>query len=149
MSCARSVVLAAALGSLAVAACSLRPAASPAEVRPCPSPGGCVTFRVYAAPPAEQPHGTPVLLASSAGISALGMTDEDGIFVLPRAALGAPGLSALLFCWDARSLACTAVRLDSGTVSTYDWLNVSLPANPLLHRSQALPSPQATPKGAP
>ncbi|TFH66565.1 MAG: hypothetical protein E4G90_02865 [Gemmatimonadales bacterium] len=104
-----------------------------------------MTFRVYSASHTDQPHGTPVFLLSSTGISELGTTDADGLFLLTKAQLTAPSLTALLFCWDTRSLACTAVRLDSRTVALYDWLNVSLPANPLLHRSQALPSPSATP----
>lgn len=130
-------------------ACSHRRLPDPSYARPCPSPEGCVTFRVYAAGAADQPHGTPVFLLSASGISALGATDDDGVFLLPKSELSAPGLSALLFCWDARSLACTAVRLDSRAVSSYDWLNVSLPANPLMHRSQALPSPQSTPPPTP
>jgi hypothetical protein len=108
-----------------------------------------VTFRVNVAPPAEQPRRTPVLLVSTSGLAPAGETDDDGILVVPKTQLTAPGLSALLFCWDGRSLACTAVRLDSGAAATYDWLNVSLPANPLVHRSQALPSPRATPIPSP
>ena len=130
---------------LSAVACSHNRLADPSYARPCPSPEGCVTFRVYSAGAADQPHGTPVFLLSASGISPLGATDDDGVFLLPKADLEAPGLLALHFCWDTRSLACTAVRLDSHAVSSYDWLNVSLPANPLLHRSQALPSPQATP----
>ena len=104
-----------------------------------------MTFRVYSASGTDQPHGTPVLLLSPGDISELGATDGEGLFLLTREQLTAPGLTALLFCWDTRSLACTAVRLDSRAVASNDWLNVGLPANPLLHRSQALPSPPATP----
>lgn len=140
-----SIRAALALLLLPLAACAHREAMELSSVRPCPAPAGCVTFRAYAPPPAEQPSGTPVFLVSASGLSSLGTTGEDGVIVLPKTQLRAPGLSALLFCWDGRSLACTAVRLDSGAVATYDWLNVSLPANPLVHRSQALPSPKATP----
>ena len=127
------------------AACAHDRLADPSYSRPCPSPEGCVTFRVEGPAPGDRPRGTPVFLVSGSGVSPLGSTDEDGILVLPRTGLTAPGRSVLLFCWDDRSEACTAVRLDSGTVATYDWVNVTLPANRLTRRSQAHPAPRSTP----
>ena len=123
--------------------------------RPCPSLSGCITLNV-SAPDASRAAGRPVLLVTSGGVRSIGATDEDGIFLAPKELVGRDAL-ALLLCWDARSLACTAVRLDNGDAAVYDWLNVTLPANPLMHRSQArsatpesmVPLPAPTPTPAP
>jgi hypothetical protein len=82
-------------------------------------------------------------------VSSFGSTDSEGLLVVARTTLSAPGLSVLLFCWDTRSDACTAVRLDSGTIASYDWVNVTLPANRLTRRSQAHPAPHTTPTPSP
>lgn len=131
------------LGAFLSASCAHAPATDPSYSRPCPSPDGCVTFRVTGTA-ADPPRATPVLLVSGSGVSALGSTDSEGVVVVPKSTLTAPGLSVLLFCWDSRSDACTAVRLDSGAVASYDWVNVTLPANRLTRRSQARPAPHAT-----
>ena len=136
------------LGSLVSVSCAHRPATDRPSSRPCPSPEGCVTFRVTAAA-TDQPRDTPVLLVSGSGFSSFGSTDSEGILVVPKSALTVPGQSVLLFCWDTRSEACTAVRLDSGTIASYDWVNVTLPANRLTRRSQARPAPHATPIPSP
>ena len=138
-------LLAASLVSLLSMSCAHTPATDPSYARPCPSPDGCVTFRVAGAASADQPRDTPVFLVAGSGVSFFGSTDSEGILVVPKSALTAPGLSALLFCWDTRSEACTAIRLDSGTIASYDWVNVTLPANRLTRRSQAHPAPHATP----
>ena len=143
------LLLAGGLVSVLSASCAHAPAKDPSYTRPCPAPEGCVTFRVAGPASADQPRDTPVLLVAAAGASSFGTTDSEGILVVPRRALAAPGLSALLFCWDTRSDACTAVRLDSGAVASYDWVNVTLPANRLTRRSQAHPAPHATPIPSP
>lgn len=102
--------------------------------RPCPSPEGCITFNV-SGPVSEHAAKTPVFLAAATGVRQVGTTDEDGIFLAPKSLVKGNAV-ALLFCWDPRSLACAAVRLDNGDAALYDWLNVTLPANRLLHRSQ-------------
>lgn len=117
----------------------------PAYSQPCPSPEGCVTFRVVGAASGDQPRDTPVFLVSGSGVSSFGSTDADGLLLVPKATLAVPGLSVLLFCWTSRSDACTAIRLDSGTIASYDWVNVTLPANSLTRRSQAHPVPPSTP----
>ncbi len=144
-----NLFLAALVASLMAAACTHSRAIDRSSPHPCPSREGCVTFRVQGSAPTEQPHDTPVLLVSDFGVSPFGSTDAEGIIVVSKSDLAAPGLSVLLFCWDNRSEACTAVRLDSGTITSYDWVNVSLPANRLTRRSQAHQSPSATPKPSP
>ncbi len=148
MRLARHHLFAVGLGSLISASCAHRPAADSSVSRPCPSPEGCVTFRVTAAG-TDQPRDTPVLLVSGSGVSSFGSTDSEGILLVPKSALTVPGHSVLLFCWDTRSEACTAVRLDSGAIASYDWVNVTLPANRLTRRSQARPAPHATPIPSP
>lgn len=129
----RRLLLASAL--LLTAGCaSARRDAALDHYRPCTAPEGCITFNV-SGPAAEHAVKTPVFLATAAGVRQVGTTDEDGIFLAPKKI--AKDALALLFCWDARSLACAAVRLDNGDAAAYDWLNVTLPANRLLHRSQA------------
>lgn len=140
---------AALVASLMVAACTHTRPVDRSSPHPCPSPEGCVTFRVQGAAPADQPHDTPVLLVSGSGVSPFGSTDSEGILVVPKSLLAAPDVSVLLFCWDNRSEACTAVRLDSGTIPSYDWVNVSLPANRLTRRSQAHQAPSPTPRPSP
>ena len=142
-------LLAVSLASLLSASCAHTPATDQSHSRPCPSLEGCVTFRVTGVASADQPHDTPVFLLAGSGLSSFGSTDSEGILVAPKSALTVPGLSALLFCWDTRSDACTAVRLDSGTIASYDWVNVTLPANRLTRRSQAHPAPHATPIPSP
>lgn len=149
MSCARRPLLVVGLASLLSAACAHAPATDPSYARPCPSPDGCVTFRVTGAEPADQPRDTPVFLVAGPGVSYFGSTDSEGILVIPKGALTAPGHLVLLFCWDTRSEACTAVRLDSGAIANYDWVNVSLPVHQLTRRSQAHPAPRATPLPSP
>jgi len=149
MSPAWRPLLVVSLASLLSAACAHGPAVDPSYARPCPSPDGCVTFRVTGAESADQPRDTPVFLVAGAGVSYFGSTDSAGILVIPKGTLTAPGHLVLLFCWDSRSEACTAVRLDSGAIATYDWVNVSLPVNRLTRRSQAHPAPQATPLPSP
>lgn len=144
-----SLLLGTLFASLAAASCTHSRPVDRSSPHPCSSPEGCVTFRVQGAAPGDQPHDTPVLLVSGSGVSAFGSTDSEGILVVPKPALAAPGASVLLFCWDNRSEACTAVRLDSGTITSYDWVNVSLPANRLTRRSQAHQSLSATPKPSP
>ena len=103
--------------------------------RPCLSASGCITLNV-SAPDASHAAKTPVFLVTRSGVRSLGLTDEDGIFLVPKELVKGDAL-ALLFCWDPRSLACAAVRLDNGDAAAYDLLNVTLPGNRLLHRSQA------------
>jgi hypothetical protein len=111
----------------------------------CPNPSECVTFNVSDASGAEHPAGAPVFIVAHTGVSPIGHTNAEGLFLVPRSLLSSHESAALLFCWDPRSLACTAVRLDVGSASTYDWLNVTLPANRLIHRSQAHSAPSNTP----
>lgn len=133
------------LASLLSASCGHTSPTDQLHSRPCPSAEGCVTFRVTGAAPADQARDTPVFTGAGSGVSSFGSTDSEGILVIPKSVLTAPGLFVLLFCWDTRSDACTAVRLDSGTIASYDWVNVTLPANRLTRRSQARPAPHATP----
>jgi hypothetical protein len=94
--------------------------------RPCPSSAGCVTFVVYKPNSAELMVGAPVLLIGGPNVTQVGVTDDAGVFLSPKDLLTKQGASALLFCWDARSLGCTAVRLDTGVVSGFDLLNIIL-----------------------
>ncbi len=142
----RGFLLATAAASLIpVLACAHADRAQAISYRPCPSSSGCVSFVVSKSNSTEPVPASPIFLLASGAIQPVGVTDSAGVFLAPRELLTSPGASALLFCWDQRSLACTAVRLDTGTAATYDLLNVTLPANPLIHRSQAHASPQASP----
>ena len=141
--------LAISLASLLSVSCAHTPATDQSYSRPCPSPEGCVTFRVIDPASADQPRETPVFLVAGSGVSSFGSTDSEGVLVVPKSVLTAPAHSVLLFCWDTRSEACTAVRLDSGIVVSYDWVNVTLPANRLTRRSQTRPAPHATPIPSP
>lgn len=139
------LLLSAGLVSLLSVSCTHSRLMDPTYSRPCPSPEGCVTFHVASTTSADQPRDTPVFLVSGSGVSPFGSTDAEGLLLVPKATLSAPGLTVLLFCWTSRSDACTAIRLDSGTITSYDWVNVTLPANSLIRRSQAHPAPHPTP----
>jgi hypothetical protein len=132
------------LGALA---CAHAPGHLEREI-PCAASTGCLTFRVSDDSGSRAAAGAPVLLAAGGEMNPLGRTDEDGLFSIAKERLASG--SVILFCWDPTSLACTAVRLDTHTATAYEWLNVTLPKNRLVHRSQAVAAPDgASPSSRP
>jgi hypothetical protein len=140
---ARSSSVAFLLGSL-LACTHVREAEIPPPP-PCPAPEGCVTFSVFNPTDRKPVANAPVFLISGSQLQPAGTTDSDGLFLAPKNLLTSPPGSALLFCWDTQNLACTAVRLDSRRVLTYNWLNIDLPTNRIIPRSQAFPTDSPTP----
>ncbi len=108
-------------------------ACAPATPRPASTAGPGrdeLTFRVEAR---EEPvAGALVYLARGGSLTSLGRSGADGELTLAKRDVARLKGSALLFCWDDASLACTALRLDTRRLAAFDWLNVELPSKRLI-----------------
>lgn len=78
--------------------------------------GGTIRFFVYMDSPKYPLKDVPLILVSKDGSETLGKTDQGGIVLARKADILEKRGLALLFCFENSSTACSALRLEDGSV---------------------------------